>query len=72
MSLHVTAIMLGVADLARSKQFYGEGLGCAIDKDYPVIRAAVFVIGIISLLTTLVIDIVLGIIDPRTLGEQRG
>lgn len=27
--------MLGVRDLARSKKFYGEGLGCTIDKDYP-------------------------------------
>jgi catechol 2,3-dioxygenase-like lactoylglutathione lyase family enzyme len=27
--------MLGVEDLARSKQFYGEGLGCAIAQDYP-------------------------------------
>jgi hypothetical protein len=27
--------MLGVKDLARSKQFYGEGLGCAIDQDHP-------------------------------------
>jgi catechol 2,3-dioxygenase-like lactoylglutathione lyase family enzyme len=35
MSLQVTAIMLGVEDLARSKRFYGEGLGCAIDQDYP-------------------------------------
>lgn len=35
MPLRVTAIMLGVEDLARSKKFYGEGLGCAIDKDYP-------------------------------------
>nr|WP_165143132.1 ABC transporter permease [Microbacterium endophyticum] len=41
-------------------------------KDYPVIRAAVFVIGTISLVFTLVIDIVLGLIDPRTLGETRG
>jgi uncharacterized protein len=32
--LEVTAIMIGVADLARSKKFYGEGLGCTIDKDY--------------------------------------
>ena len=44
----------------------------AIDKDYPVIRAAVFVIGLISLVITLVIDVILGLIDPRTLGEQRG
>lgn len=35
MSLQVTAIMIGVVDLARSKKFYGEGLGCTIDKDYP-------------------------------------
>jgi catechol 2,3-dioxygenase-like lactoylglutathione lyase family enzyme len=35
MPLHVTAIMLGVEDLARAKQFYGEGLGCPVDQDYP-------------------------------------
>ena len=34
-SLQVTAIMLGVEDLARSKRFYGEGLGCAMDQDHP-------------------------------------
>jgi uncharacterized protein len=34
MSVQVNAIMLGVEDLARSKKFYGEGLGCAIDKDH--------------------------------------
>jgi catechol 2,3-dioxygenase-like lactoylglutathione lyase family enzyme len=34
-ALQLTAIMIGVEDLARSKKFYGEGLGCAIDKDYP-------------------------------------
>jgi uncharacterized protein len=33
--LQVTAIMIGVEDLARSKEFYGEGLGCTIDQDYP-------------------------------------
>jgi catechol 2,3-dioxygenase-like lactoylglutathione lyase family enzyme len=27
--------MLGVEDLARAKQFYGEGLGCKIAQDYP-------------------------------------
>jgi catechol 2,3-dioxygenase-like lactoylglutathione lyase family enzyme len=35
MGVEVSAIMLGVQDLARSKAFYGEGLGCAIDQDYP-------------------------------------
>jgi uncharacterized protein len=33
--VQVTAIMLGVKDLARSKKFYGEGLGCSIDQDHP-------------------------------------
>jgi uncharacterized protein len=33
--LQVTAIMIGVEDLARSKTFYGEGLGCTIEQDYP-------------------------------------
>src|SRR5256886_15522754 len=27
--------MIGVQDLARSKKFYGEGLGCTVDQDYP-------------------------------------
>jgi catechol 2,3-dioxygenase-like lactoylglutathione lyase family enzyme len=35
MPVQVTAIMIGVKDVARSKKFYGEGLGCAIDQDYP-------------------------------------
>jgi predicted lactoylglutathione lyase len=35
MPLQVTAIMLGVEDLDRSKKFYAEGLGAAIDQDYP-------------------------------------
>jgi catechol 2,3-dioxygenase-like lactoylglutathione lyase family enzyme len=35
MSLQVTTIMIGVEDLARSKKFYGEGLGCTINQDYP-------------------------------------
>jgi catechol 2,3-dioxygenase-like lactoylglutathione lyase family enzyme len=35
MALQVTTIMLGVEDLARSKKFYAEGMGAAIDQDYP-------------------------------------
>ncbi len=35
MGLQVTAIMLGVADLARSKAFYADGLGATVDQDYP-------------------------------------
>jgi catechol 2,3-dioxygenase-like lactoylglutathione lyase family enzyme len=33
--LAVTTIMIGVEDLARSKKFYAEGLGCPIEQDYP-------------------------------------
>jgi catechol 2,3-dioxygenase-like lactoylglutathione lyase family enzyme len=35
MSLKLTTIMLGVEDIARSKKFYGEGLGCAVAQDTP-------------------------------------
>jgi catechol 2,3-dioxygenase-like lactoylglutathione lyase family enzyme len=35
MAVQVTAVMIGVEDLARSKTFYGEGLGCTIDQDHP-------------------------------------
>jgi catechol 2,3-dioxygenase-like lactoylglutathione lyase family enzyme len=35
MPLQVTAIMLGVQDLARSKRFYEEGLGCKVEQDHP-------------------------------------
>ena len=35
MAVQVNAIMLGVEDLARSKRFYGDGLGCAIEQDHP-------------------------------------
>lgn len=58
--------------------FAWPGLGSVVvqaiaeSKDYPVIRAAVFVIGTISLLFTLLVDVVLGLVDPRTLGEDRG
>jgi uncharacterized protein len=34
-ALEMTTIMIGVEDLARSKKFYGEGLGCTIYQDYP-------------------------------------
>jgi catechol 2,3-dioxygenase-like lactoylglutathione lyase family enzyme len=35
MAVQVTAIMLGVEDLAHAKRFYGDGLGCTIDQDHP-------------------------------------
>lgn len=65
--------MLGSALIVETV-FAWPGLGStviqaiAVDKDYPVIQAAVFVIGTVSVLITLLIDVVLGLIDPRTLG----
>ena len=35
MPLQMTTVMIGVEDLARSKTFYGEGLGCTIAQDHP-------------------------------------
>ena len=35
MSLQVSTVMIGVRDLNRSKEFYGEGLGCTIELDHP-------------------------------------
>ena len=35
MGLQVTTIMLGVADLERSKSFYADGLGAVVEQDYP-------------------------------------
>jgi peptide/nickel transport system permease protein len=66
--------MLGSALIVETV-FAWPGLGStviqaiAVDKDYPVIQAAVFVIGTVSILITLLIDVVLGLIDPRTLGD---
>lgn len=34
MPIELTTVMIGVQDLARSKAFYGEGLGCAIIQEY--------------------------------------
>ncbi|MEJ1112270.1 MULTISPECIES: ABC transporter permease [unclassified Kribbella] len=47
----------------------GSGIIKAIlDRDYPVIQAMVIVIGMIAALINLLVDILLGLIDERTLG----
>ncbi|MFI8929099.1 VOC family protein [Streptomyces sp. NPDC053474] len=33
--LQVNAIMLGVDDVVRAKEFYVEGLGCALEQEHP-------------------------------------
>lgn len=35
MALQMSAVMIGVKDLARSKKFYAEGFGCKLDQDHP-------------------------------------
>lgn len=39
-----------------------------IYKDYPTIQGIILVIGLLAILVNLLIDVVLGLIDPRTLG----
>ena len=49
----------------------GSGIIKAIlDRDYPVIQGAVIVIGMIAALVNLLVDVLLGLIDSRTLGEH--
>lgn len=40
MNPHVSAVVLGVRDLNRAKQFYSEGLGCPLEQDHPGLPAA--------------------------------
>lgn len=49
----------------------GLGLGlirAILDKDYPTIQGIVLVLGVLAALLTLLVDVLLGIADPRTLG----
>lgn len=47
----------------------GSGIIKAIlDRDYPVIQGMVIVIGLIAAFINLLVDVILGLIDPRTLG----
>lgn len=66
--------MLGGA-LVIETVFALPGLGTGIikailDRDFPVIQAMVLVIGLIAALVNLAVDVVLGLIDPRTLGGR--
>jgi uncharacterized protein len=35
MALQMNAVMIAVEDLARSRKFYADGLGCEVGQDYP-------------------------------------
>lgn len=66
--------MLGGAIIIETV-FSWPGLGLGIvqaiaNKDYPLIQGIVIVLGVLAALLTLLVDVVLGIVDPRTLGGR--
>ena len=66
--------MLGGAVIVETV-FAWPGLGLGIvqaitNKDYPVIQGIILVLGVLAALLTLVVDVILGIVDPRTLGGR--
>jgi len=49
----------------------GRGVVQAIaNKDYPLIQGIILVLGILAAVLTLLVDVILGAIDPRTLGSK--
>jgi len=57
--------------------FAWPGLGTAVvnaitSRDYPVIQGVVLVLGLLATLLNLLVDIVLGLLDPRTLNGKAG
>lgn len=70
----VLTSMLGGAIIVETV-FAWPGLGLGIvqaitNKDYPVIQGIILVLGVLAALLTLIVDILLGIVDPRTLGGR--
>jgi peptide/nickel transport system permease protein len=68
--------MLGGAIIIESV-FALPGLGSGIikailDRDYPLIQGFVIVLGTVAVLINLLVDIILGLVDPRTLGGSHG
>lgn len=71
----ILASMLGGAVIIESV-FAWPGLGSAIvhaiiERDYPVIRGIILVVGTMAVLIHTVIDIILAAADPRTLSNRR-
>ena len=72
----ILAGMLGGAIIIETV-FSWPGLGqevvtAILYKDYPVIQGVILVLGSIAIVLNLTIDVILGIIDPRTLGASHG
>jgi peptide/nickel transport system permease protein len=78
-SLTLTAIILSAligGTIIIETVFSYPGLGteivnAIIFRDYPVIQGIILVVGMIATFLNLLVDILLGIIDPRTLGAKR-
>ncbi len=71
----ILAGMLGGAIIVETV-FSWPGLGqevvtAILYKDYPVIQGVILVLGTIAILMNLLIDVILGVIDPRSLGANR-
>lgn len=70
----ILASLLGGAIIIETVFNY-PGLGneiiqAIIYRDYPLIQGIILVIGVIATLLNILVDIILGIIDPRTLGAK--
>ncbi|MDR6989144.1 peptide/nickel transport system permease protein [Paenarthrobacter nitroguajacolicus] len=70
----ILASLLGGAIIIETVFNY-PGLGneiiqAIIYRDYPVIQGIIVVVGLIATILNLLVDVVLGIIDPRTLGAK--
>lgn len=70
----ILAGMLGGAIIIETV-FSWPGLGqevvtAILLKDYPVIQGVILVLGFIAIVMNLLIDVILGLIDPRTLGAS--
>ena len=70
----ILASLLGGAIIIETVFNY-PGLGseiiqAIIYRDYPLIQGIILVVGLIATLLNLLVDVVLGIIDPRTLGAK--
>lgn len=66
--------MLGGAIIVENV-FNWPGLGkevvtAIVNKDYPVIQGIILVLGFLAIILNLLVDVILGIIDPRTLGGR--
>lgn len=67
--------MLGGAIIIENV-FNWPGLGkeivtAIVNKDYPVIQGIILVLGFLAIILNLLVDVILGLIDPRTLGGKR-